>query len=69
MMRLMAEELGLGINDSEFEAAQAWSKRPARLPSNGVLRIPSNLTFMTLLPWRRMPVYPKQTIPTSNRSN
>ncbi|KAJ7901677.1 tRNA synthetases class II (A)-domain-containing protein [Mycena olivaceomarginata] len=30
LTRLMAEELGLGINDSEFEAAQAWSKEASK---------------------------------------
>ncbi|KAJ7925137.1 tRNA synthetases class II (A)-domain-containing protein [Mycena leptocephala] len=30
LTRLMAEELGLGINDAEFEAAQAWSKEASK---------------------------------------
>ncbi|KAK7057327.1 alanine--tRNA ligase [Favolaschia claudopus] len=30
LTRLMAEELGLGINDVEFEAAQAWSKEASK---------------------------------------
>ncbi|KAJ7072495.1 tRNA synthetases class II (A)-domain-containing protein [Mycena amicta] len=30
LTRLMAEELGLGINDEEFEAAQAWSKEASK---------------------------------------
>ncbi|KAF8170168.1 tRNA synthetases class II (A)-domain-containing protein [Mycena galopus ATCC 62051] len=30
LTRLMAEELNLGINDSEFEAAQAWSKEASK---------------------------------------
>ncbi|KAJ7497173.1 tRNA synthetases class II (A)-domain-containing protein [Mycena latifolia] len=30
LTRLMAEELGLGINDAEFDAAQAWSKEASK---------------------------------------
>ena len=30
LTRLMAEELGLGINEAEFEAAQAWSKEASK---------------------------------------
>jgi alanyl-tRNA synthetase len=30
LTRLMAEELGLGVNDEEFEAAQAWSKEASK---------------------------------------
>ncbi|KAF7376011.1 Alanine--tRNA ligase [Mycena sanguinolenta] len=30
LTRLMAEELDLGINDAEFEAAQAWSKEASK---------------------------------------
>lgn len=30
LTRLMAEELGLGINNAEFEAAQAWSKEASK---------------------------------------
>ncbi|KAJ6475202.1 tRNA synthetases class II (A)-domain-containing protein [Mycena vitilis] len=30
LTRLMAEELGLGINDVEFDAAQAWSKEASK---------------------------------------
>lgn len=30
LTRLMAEELGLGVNDKEFEDAQAWSKEASK---------------------------------------
>jgi alanyl-tRNA synthetase len=30
LTRLMAEELGLGINDAELEEAQAWSKEASK---------------------------------------
>jgi alanyl-tRNA synthetase len=30
LTRLMAEELGLGVNDQEFEEAQAWSKEVSK---------------------------------------
>lgn len=30
LTRLMAEELGLGVNDKEFEEAQAWSKEASK---------------------------------------
>jgi alanyl-tRNA synthetase len=30
LTRLMAEELGLGVNDEEFDAAQTWSKEASK---------------------------------------
>lgn len=33
LTRLMAEELGLGVNDAEFEEAQAWSKEASKVTS------------------------------------
>jgi alanyl-tRNA synthetase len=38
LTRLMVEELGLGINDSEFEAAQAWSKDASKASQTGYHR-------------------------------
>jgi alanyl-tRNA synthetase len=30
LTRLMADELGLGVNDKEFDEAQAWSKQASK---------------------------------------
>lgn len=36
LTRLMAEELGLGVNNQEFEEAQAWSKEASKASSRQV---------------------------------